>query len=203
LTREFYLHSIIVNMELVFATHNRNKLLEIKSIVPSHFTVVSLADKNILEEIPEPFETIAENSFAKANYIFSKYNMNCFSEDTGLVVPALNGAPGVKSARYAGDNATTKENIDKLLAALSNCSDRRAYFQTIITLILDGTVKQFEGRCYGIIIAQPRGESGFGYDPVFMPLNAKKVFSEMSLEEKNMYSHRKKATAELLDFLAI
>jgi XTP/dITP diphosphohydrolase len=188
-------------MEFIFATHNNNKILEINSVLPKRIIAKSLADIGINTAIPEPFNTIEQNSFTKANYIFTTLNSNCFSEDTGLIVPALNGAPGVKSARYAGDNATSEQNIEKLLAALKGMPKRHAYFKTVITCFVNGVSEQFEGVCHGQIQTQTFGQAGFGYDPIFMPDGADITFAEMSLEEKNKYSHRKKALDKFLKYL--
>jgi XTP/dITP diphosphohydrolase len=188
-------------MELIFATHNKNKVLEIKSILPENLEIKSLDEIGITTPIPEPFNTIEKNSATKADFIFKTQNKNCFSEDTGLIVPALNGAPGVKSARYAGDNAASEQNIEKLLVALKGMPKRHAYFKTVITSIIDGATMQFEGVCYGQIMKEPVGENGFGYDPIFMPDDADKCFAEMDMDEKNKYSHRKKAMAKFVDYL--
>jgi XTP/dITP diphosphohydrolase len=188
-------------MQLIFATHNANKVKEIQSILPHDLQIISLAEANIMEEIPEPFETIEENSLTKAQYIYTMYQQNCFSEDTGLIVPALNGEPGVKSARYAGDNANASDNIVKLLHNLQAVHNRNAYFKTVITVIIDGIINQFTGICHGKIITENIGDSGFGYDPVFIPAESEVTFAQMTMEEKNKYSHRKKAMAQLIDFL--
>jgi XTP/dITP diphosphohydrolase len=188
-------------MELIFATHNNNKVLEVQSIVPNYVTIKSLRDLNVLEEIAEPYNTIEENSKTKAEYINATYSINCFSEDTGLIVPALNGEPGVRSARYAGDKATSSENIELLLNKLNDNTDRSAHFKTVITCIIDKQMHQFTGICEGEITTTPSGNEGFGYDPIFLPNGADKVFAEMSMDEKNIYSHRKKAVKQLLDFL--
>jgi XTP/dITP diphosphohydrolase len=188
-------------MELIFATHNNNKVLEVQSIVPNYVTIKSLRDLNVLEEIAEPYNTIEENSKTKAEYINATYSINCFSEDTGLIVPALNGEPGVRSARYAGDKATSSENIELLLNKLNDNTDRSAHFKTVITCIIDKQMHQFTGICEGEITTTRSGNEGFGYDPIFLPNGADKVFAEMSMDEKNIYSHRKKAVKQLLDFL--
>jgi XTP/dITP diphosphohydrolase len=188
-------------MELIFATHNANKVKEIKSILPAQLQIISLSEANIVEEIEEPFDTLEENSETKAKFIFSNYSKNCFSEDTGLIVPSLNGEPGVKSARYAGEDANAEKNIKKLLHNLKDSSNRDAYFKTVITLNIDGQQLQFIGICEGTIIDTTIGNEGFGYDPIFVPNGSTKTFAEMNLEEKNKFSHRKKAMAKLIDFL--
>jgi XTP/dITP diphosphohydrolase len=188
-------------MKLIFATHNANKVKEIKSVLPDSLQIISLHEANILEEIPEPFATIEENSLTKAQYIYTMYQQNCFSEDTGLVVPALNGDPGVKSARYAGDHATAEENIAKLLDNLALVPYRQAHFKTVITLMIDGQINQFIGICEGVLLLEKRGDAGFGYDPIFVPNGSQNTFAEMTMEEKNKFSHRKKAMAALVKWL--
>jgi XTP/dITP diphosphohydrolase len=188
-------------MQLVFATHNDNKVAEVQSIMPAGILIRSLKELNILEEIPEPFDTIEENSITKAKYISDTYSLNCFSEDTGLIVPSINGEPGVRSARYAGEQANAADNIALLLQKLHENADRAAYFKTVITLIVDGTMHQFTGICEGTITQIASGAQGFGYDPIFKPNGSEKVFAEMNMAEKNLFSHRKKAVAKLLIFL--
>jgi XTP/dITP diphosphohydrolase len=189
-------------MNLLFATHNANKVAEIKSVLPTNWNIISLTEANILEEIPEPFATIEQNSETKAQYIFGTYQQNCFSEDTGLIVPALNGEPGVKSARYAGEDANAAQNIEKLLHCLVNVLDRKAYFKTVITLMMNGVQHQFTGICNGQIITQQIGNQGFGYDSVFIPDGSNHTFAQMTMEQKNRFSHRKKAMAQLIEFLS-
>ena len=188
--------------ELVFATNNANKVAEIKKILGNLFTVTSLKEAGIDIDIPEPYDTLEENARAKSKTIFEMTGKNCFSEDTGLFVDALNGQPGVKSARYAGDKATNKENIEKLLANLNGVEKRTARFKTIISLMQAGKEFQFEGVCEGEIIETPVGEKGFGYDAVFIPDGNEKTFAQMETEEKNIYSHRKKAMKKLIGFLS-
>ncbi len=187
--------------ELVFATNNPNKVAEIKKVLGDLFEVISLKDAGIEIDIPEPYDTLEENANTKSKTIFELTGKNCFSEDTGLFVDALYGEPGVKSARYAGDTATNKENIEKLLVKLNDTANRKAHFRTIISLILDGKEIQFEGICEGRILKTQIGEKGFGYDAIFMPDGSNKSFAEMESEEKNIYSHRKKAVAKLVAFL--
>lgn len=188
--------------ELVFATNNANKVAEIKKMLGNLFTVTSLKEAGIDIDIPEPYDTLEENARAKSKTIFEMTGKNCFSEDTGLFVDALNGQPGVKSARYAGDKATNKENIEKLLANLNGVEKRTARFKTIISLMQAGKEFQFEGVCEGEIIETPVGEKGFGYDAVFIPDGNEKTFAQMETEEKNIYSHRKKAMKKLIGFLS-
>jgi XTP/dITP diphosphohydrolase len=189
-------------MQLIFATHNPNKVKEIQSVLPEGYTIQSLAEINYTEPIEEPFETIEENSAIKATTIFENTKLSCFSEDTGLIVPSLGGAPGVYSARYAGEHASNKDNIDLLLKNLNNNSERNAYFKTVITLQTDTEQATFSGECHGKILLEPIGENGFGYDAVFQPDGSEISFAQMSMEEKNKFSHRKKAMAKLLDYLA-
>jgi XTP/dITP diphosphohydrolase len=187
--------------QLIFATNNPNKVSEVKAILEGKFIVISLKEAAIEIDIPEPYDTIEENAREKARVVYQLTNQNCFSEDTGLEAEALNGAPGVKSARYAGERRSFENNIDKLLRKLENKNSRKAQFRTVICLILNGKEKIFEGICKGIIIAERRGASGFGYDPVFIPDGSAKTFAEMTMEEKNIFSHRKKAIEKLITFL--
>ncbi len=186
---------------LIFATNNINKVIEVRSILEGKFKIVSLAEAGINIDIPEPYDTLEENARQKASVINNITKENCFSEDTGLEVKALNGEPGVKSARYAGDGRSFENNIDKLLDNLKNKENRKAQFKTVICIILDGKQNIFEGICKGTIIAERRGHSGFGYDPVFIPEGSGKTFGEMTLDEKNTFSHRKKAIEKLTNFL--
>jgi XTP/dITP diphosphohydrolase len=188
-------------MELIFATQNKNKVAEVQSIVPTNIKLYSLADKNILDDIPEPFDTLEANAIHKATYIKQKFGYDCFSEDTGLIVPSLNGEPGVYSARYAGEHGNAKANMEKLLSKLVPNKNREAYFKTIIALLYKNEQHLFIGECHGQIIQQAKGELGFGYDPIFIPNGAAITFAEMDLEQKNKYSHRKKAVTQLLRFL--
>jgi len=187
--------------QLIFATNNQHKIQEIRSIPDLGYEIISLKEAEINIDIPEPFETLEENATEKSSVIHKLTAQNCFSEDTGLEVEALNGEPGVKSARYAGDSKSFEENIQKLLSKLNGIENRKAQFRTVLSLILNGAEYQFEGICKGIILADKRGDKGFGYDPVFLPLGTKRTFSEMGMEEKNKYSHRKKAMDKLVAFL--
>ena len=186
--------------ELIFASNNEHKAEEIRKILGKSFVIKTLKEAGININIPEPHDTLEENATEKSSVIYRLTKMDCFSEDTGLEVDALNGEPGVKSARYAEDEPL-KNNIDKLLNKLKNKSNRTAQFRTVISLMLKGKEHQFQGACKGTIIAKQRGEKGFGYDPVFMPEGSNKTFAEMDIEEKNTYSHRRKAIEKLVRFL--
>ena len=188
---------------LIFATNNKNKIEEIKSVTGDLFSVITLADAGINIEIPEPFDSLEENALEKSSTIFNLTKQNCFSEDTGLEVDALNNAPGVKSARYAGENATSEENIDKLLQKLLGITNRSARFRTVISLIYKEKEYYFEGVCEGKILTERKGTEGFGYDAIFAPDFSSKSFAEMGIEEKNTFSHRKKAVKKLIDFLLL
>ena len=186
---------------IIFATNNVNKVNEIRAVLKDSFHIISLKEAGIDIDIPEPHETLLENAREKSNTIYTLTGKNCFSEDTGLEVVALNNEPGVKSARYAGDEADFKKNTEKLLRNLQSVANRQAQFRTVISLMLDGKEYNFEGICKGIITEKETGTNGFGYDPVFIPEGSGKTFAEMDMEEKNKYSHRKKATAKFAAFL--
>jgi XTP/dITP diphosphohydrolase len=186
---------------LIFATNNQHKVEEIRSVIGERFEIITLKEAGIDIDIPEPHETIASNASEKSKVIHELTSKDCFSEDTGLEVEALNGEPGVKSARYAGDGKDFQKNIDKLLTNLSGKGNRKARFITIISIILNNTEHLFEGICEGKIIEEKTGTGGFGYDPVFVPDGSSKTFAEMSMEEKNVFSHRRKATDKLIEFL--
>lgn len=186
---------------LVFATNNQHKVTEIRSVIGSRFNIITLQEAGIDIDIPEPHPTLEANAAEKSQTIHRLTNQDCFSEDTGLEVAALNGEPGVKSARYAGDGRDFQQNMIKLLRNLEGHADRSAQFRTVISLILHNKEYQFEGVCTGKITTTQKGSEGFGYDPVFIPDGAEKTFGEMGIEEKNKYSHRKKAVAKLIDFL--
>ncbi len=186
---------------LIFATNNKNKVEEIRAVLQDRFQVITLKEAGIDIDIPEPHQTLEENATEKSTTIHKLTGKDCFSEDTGLEVSALNNEPGVRSARYAGDEHDFKKNTEKLLQNLVGIEKREARFRTVISLILDGREHQFEGICEGTITQEQTGNKGFGYDPVFIPHGANKTFAEMDMEEKNIYSHRKKATAKLIDFL--
>lgn len=186
---------------LIFATNNSHKVIEIRSILKEPFKILSLEEACISVHIPEPFDTLEENAIEKSEVIYKLKGLDCFAEDTGLEVKALNGEPGVKSARYAGEDKSFEKNIDKLLYKLKDKSDRSARFKTVICLMVKGKRNIFEGLCKGTIIAERRGSHGFGYDSIFIPLGAGKTFAEMDLQEKNIYSHRRKAMEKLISYL--
>lgn len=187
--------------QLIFATNNQHKANEINAILGTAFKVCTLREAGIEIDIPEPHATLEENAKEKSSTIYRLTARDCFSEDTGLEVEALGGAPGVKSARYAGEHCNTDDNIDKLLTELANQENRKARFRTVISLIENGTEKQFEGICEGAIDWKKNGEQGFGYDPIFIPSGATNSFATMSMDEKNKYSHRKKAVEKLIAYL--
>ncbi len=186
---------------LCFATNNAHKLEEIQAILGDSFDLLSLKDINCNEELPETGDTLEANSLQKAQYLYDHYQVNCFADDSGLEVNALGGEPGVYSARYAGEQRSHPDNINLLLKNLSGKSDRSAQFRTVITLIQNGEISQFEGAIKGQIIEDLRGTDGFGYDPIFMPEASERTFAEMSLEEKGKISHRAKAFEKLVDYL--
>ena len=188
-------------MKLIFATNNQHKVEEVRSALPLHFQILTLKEAGIDIDIPEPHPTLEANAEEKAATIYHLTGTDCFSEDTGLEVFALNGEPGVHSARYAGEEKSFQKNIEKLLRNLIGKQDRSAQFRAVICLIQEGAVDFFEGRCPGKIIDKEKGGEGFGYDPVFVPDGADKTFAEMSMEEKNIYSHRRKAVDKLVAFL--
>ena len=186
---------------LIFATNNQNKVDEIRLVLGNRFNIITLKEAGINIDIPEPHDTLEGNASEKSGVIHQLTKNNCFSEDTGLEVEALNGEPGVKSARYAGDDRSFENNIDKLLQNLHGNSNRNARFKTVISLIINNKEYLFEGICPGIITAERKGNSGFGYDPVFIPSGDNRTFAEMTMEEKSQFSHRKKAVEKLVDFL--
>ena len=187
--------------EIVFATHNPNKSLEVAAMLSGIYKVKNLNDINIVDEIPETGSTIEENSRIKVRYLHEKAGINCFADDSGLEVEALNGEPGVHSARYSGEPKDDVRNVDLLLKNLAGISNRKGQFRTVVTLILDGIEKQFEGIVTGTIIDEKRGSAGFGYDPIFIPDGYNLTFAEMSTEEKNTISHRGKAVRALVEYL--
>jgi XTP/dITP diphosphohydrolase len=189
-------------VKLIFATNNPNKVAEIKPLLPSDIEVLSLAEAGISQDIPEPHDTIEANALEKMQVIHRLTGLDCFSEDTGLEVDGLNGAPGVKSARFAGDNASHDDNIDLLLEQMRQAGNRKARFRTVIALQWKDSSYLFEGICQGEITHERHGKKGFGYDPVFIPDGAGKTFAEMEKSEKAMYSHRAKGLHKLLMFLA-
>lgn len=187
--------------KLVFATNNAHKLEEARSILSPFYTVVGLIDIGCTEDIPETATTLEGNALLKARYVSEKYGLDCFADDTGLEVDTLNGAPGVYSARYAGEGKKPCDNMEKLLRELGDSSNRKAKFRTVITLIKDGKTNCFEGSIHGIISSKPRGGGGFGYDPVFIPDGYVSTFAQLSPEIKNNISHRAIAVKKLIDYL--
>lgn len=189
-------------MKLVFATHNKNKFREIESLLPEHIELLSLEDIGCKEDIEETGDTIDENAIIKAEYVKNHYGYDCFADDTGLEVDSLAGAPGVFSARYAGDHKDDNANVEKLLRQLKERDDRTARFKTVIALNLKHNENLFTGICEGSILEERRGDKGFGYDPVFLPKGYDKSFAEMDLAEKSKISHRAKAFSELVEYLS-
>ena len=188
-------------MKLVFASNNKNKIQEIQALVPNTIQIVSLEDIGCTEDIPETADTIEGNAILKANYVTSNYGYDCFADDTGLEVDALNSAPGVYSARYAGEQKDANDNMDKLLSELKDKSNRKANFKTVIALNLNGKQNLFTGIINGKIIEEKIGTNGFGYDPIFVADGFDKTFAELSMEEKSTISHRGIAVKELILFL--
>ena len=188
-------------MKLVFATNNRHKLQEVRDIVGDRVEVLSLADINCYDDIPETADTLQGNALIKARHIYEKYGFDCFADDTGLEVEALDGAPGVYSARYAGDECDSEANMRKLLENLTGKTNRNAQFRTVIALIVNGEEMLFNGIVKGSIATEKRGDSGFGYDPIFIPVGHCESFAQMSSEMKNSMSHRFRATQQLGDYL--
>lgn len=190
-------------MKLVFATHNQNKFKEVQILMPPHVELLSLTDIGCEDDIPETADTIEGNAILKTEYVHTNYGLNCFSDDTGLEVKALHGAPGVYSARYAGEAKNSDANIQKLLQEMKEKIDRSARFKTAIALHLEGHQNLFLGICEGTIIEELRGEKGFGYDPIFQPTGYDQTFAEMSLTQKSEIGHRGKAMKELLEYLSL
>ena len=188
-------------MKLVFSTNNKNKIKEIKSLIGSSFELLSLEEIDCNEDIPETSDTIEGNALQKAQYVYENYKYNCFADDTGLEIESLNGAPGVYSARYAGEQKLADDNMNKVLSELDGAENRRAQFKTVIALIIDGREYLFEGVVQGEITSKKSGLAGFGYDPIFKPKGYNVTFSEMSMEEKNKISHRGKAVRKLINYL--
>lgn len=188
-------------MEIVFATNNKNKLKEIQNILNDDITLISLEQLGCTEDIPEEQDTLDGNASQKAWYVYNKYGKNCFADDTGLEVEILNNEPGVYSARYAGEQKDSEDNMQKLLSNLKNKENRNAQFRTSISLIIDGKETLFEGRVKGSILKEKQGDEGFGYDPIFQPNGYDISFAQMDMKEKNKISHRGRATARLVDFL--
>lgn len=188
-------------MQLIFATHNTNKLKEVRSLIPSNIQLLSLDDISFKNDIEETETTIEGNALLKARAIYKETGINCFSDDSGLLVDALNGAPGVYSARYAGDQKNDQDNIQKLLAHLQDTKNRSAHFKTAMALVIDGKEYLFEGIINGQITKEMHGSNGFGYDPVFMPDGYEKTFAQMDSVTKNAISHRGVALKKLIAFL--
>ena len=186
---------------IIFATNNQHKVEEVRALLGKRFNIITLKEAGIDIDIPEPHDTLEANATEKSKIIFNITNKNCFSEDTGLEVEALNGEPGVKSARYAGESRSFDDNIEKVLTNLKSKENKTARFRTVISLLLDGKEYFFEGICPGKIISERKGNNGFGYDPVFVPTGSDKTFAEMDMAEKNKFSHRKKAMEKLITFL--
>lgn len=188
-------------MQLVFATNNHNKLKEVQTLIPEYIKLLSLKDIGCFEDIPETQNTIEGNAIQKAEFIKEHYGYDCFADDTGLEVDSLNGAPGVYSARYAGEQRDANDNMNKLLTKLNDKNNRNAQFKTVIALHVNNKVQTFTGICKGGIITTKQGEKGFGYDPIFKPKGYDKTFAQMDLSLKNTIGHRGKATSLLVDFL--
>lgn len=188
-------------MKLLFATQNKNKVDEINRLIGSQHELITLADLNYDLELEESTMLLEENALEKANHIYQEFNMNCFSEDTGLEVEALNGAPGALSARYAGEEKDAEDNMAKVLAEMNNLTNRNAQFRTVIALVIDGKEFLYEGIIKGIITNEKRGANGFGYDPIFQPDGFTKTFAEMTADEKSAISHRARAFAKMKEFL--
>lgn len=187
--------------KLVFASANQNKIKEIKSILPAGFELVTLDELGFHEEIPETSPTISGNATQKTTFLKDKLALDCFSDDTGLIIPALNNEPGVYSARYAGPQRNADDNMDLVLEKLAEKNDRSAYFMTTIALWYEGELHLFEGKVTGEIITTKKGEQGFGYDPIFIPEHQGKTFAEMTLAEKSRFSHRARAFEKMIAFL--
>ena len=187
-------------IKIIFATNNKNKIKEVQKLLPSNIELIGLKDIGCEDDIPETQHTIKGNSIQKVNYINSKYNLDCFADDTGLEISALNGDPGVLSARYAGSERNSKKNIEKVLKNLNNIKNRNARFKTVIALSYKGEILTFEGVCEGVISNEIQGDGGFGYDPIFKPKGINKTFAELSFDEKNKISHRAIAIKKLIDY---
>jgi len=187
--------------KLVFATNNDHKLRELRQILSSEFELLSLNDIGCSDDIPETGNTLEANAAQKSFYIWDKYGIDCFADDTGLEIEALGNEPGVYSARYAGEGRNANDNMLKVLEKMENESNRNARFRCVISLILDGEERQFEGIVEGKILTEKHGDAGFGYDPIFMPDGFKQSFAEMSADDKNHISHRGRAVTKLVDYL--
>lgn len=190
-------------MKLVFATNNKHKIEEVQHLLKNNFQLLSLAEINCNDELSETGTTLEENALQKARYIYEKFQRNCFADDTGLEIEALNGKPGVFSARYAGEERSASKNIQKVLQELKNTTNRNVCFKTIISLIINNIHYLFEGKVHGKISHNLKGENGFGYDPIFIPDGFDRTFAEMTIEEKNKISHRSIAVNKLAEFLNV
>jgi XTP/dITP diphosphohydrolase len=188
-------------MEIIVCSQNQHKIDEINAILPKGFTLISMNDAGLKDDIPEDGKTFAENALIKARYVYRATGKNCLADDSGLCVEALDGEPGVYSARYAGEQKNSNDNVNLLLKNLHNSSNRKAEFVTVIALLFNGEEHLFEGVCKGHITETPRGTSGFGYDPVFIPEGESITFAEMTPEQKNQHSHRAKALQKMSAFL--
>jgi XTP/dITP diphosphohydrolase len=188
-------------MDLVFATNNEHKISEIEGLLNSQWSVLSLKEVGVLEDIPETGQTLEENALQKARFVYQHLGSDCFADDTGLEIEALDGAPGVLSARYAGPGRSSEKNMQKVLEQMAGSANRKARFRTVVALIRGGEEWLFEGIVEGIILNSPIGEGGFGYDPIFKPVEAEISFAQMPLSEKNKISHRARAVKKLVDYL--
>jgi XTP/dITP diphosphohydrolase len=188
-------------MELVFASNNKHKLDEVKSVIGTTCTILSLSDIGCYDDIPEDKPDLQGNALQKAHYIYRKYRRDCFSDDTGMEIEALDGRPGVYSARYAGNQCSFEDNMNKVLHEMQHHTNRKACFRTVVALIMEGKEYLFEGRVDGMILCEKHGQQGFGYDPIFQPLGYDVSFAEMDMETKNAISHRGRALEKLLYFL--
>jgi len=188
-------------MKLVFATNNKHKLEEIRNLIPAGIQIMTLSEIGCFDVIPETADTIEENASQKSHYIFNKFGVDCFADDTGLEIEALNGRPGVYSARYAGEGCNFEDNINKVLSEMKWIANRKARFKTVISLIIDGVETQFEGLANGQILTEKQGKEGFGYDPVFKPDGFSQTFAEMTLDLKNSISHRGIAIQKLCEYI--
>lgn len=188
-------------MKLVFATNNQHKLQEIKQLINGSLELLCLNDIGCEDDIPENQATLEGNAAEKSYFIYNKYGLNCFADDTGLEIEALNGEPGVYSARYAGEERSAENNMDLVLEKLDKINNRKARFRTVISLVIDGNETQFEGIVDGQILEVKRGDTGFGYDPIFKPDESDRSFAEMKMDEKNKISHRGRAVQKLVEYL--
>ena len=190
-------------MSLVFATNNKHKLEELQAILGNEFRLLSLSETGCNEEIPEDQDTLEGNASQKAFYLYNKFGFNCFADDTGLEIEALGGEPGVYSARYAGEEKSAEANIAKVLDKMAKIKNRKARFRTVISLVIDGVERQFEGVVEGQILTEKKGMSGFGYDPIFQPEGFEVSFAQMELADKNKISHRGRAVEKLVNYLKL